>query len=185
MMNKIRLILGTFLAAMLIGAPAQASVLVSYTLTFTGASSSDDGTGTLVLSLPSFPDSHQISSGFSSLTATIGSTPTFNLTPSNVSFVGAQGSSSSSIDVDLGEPTAGVARGTPLLQLNNGNPNAGTFTIQGFNEGTLASGTFTIGSPFIAAVPEPSTWAMMILGLLGLGFLAYRRRNQAFAIKAA
>ncbi|MEH2608626.1 hypothetical protein V1293_000915 [Bradyrhizobium sp. AZCC 1693] len=29
----------------------------------------------------------------------------------------------------------------------------------------------------ISAVPEPSTWAMMILGFVGVGFLAYRRRN--------
>jgi PEP-CTERM motif len=29
----------------------------------------------------------------------------------------------------------------------------------------------------IAAVPEPSTWAMMILGFFGVGFLAYRRNN--------
>lgn len=27
------------------------------------------------------------------------------------------------------------------------------------------------------AVPEPSTWAMMILGFAGIGFLAYRRKN--------
>jgi PEP-CTERM motif len=27
------------------------------------------------------------------------------------------------------------------------------------------------------AVPEPSTWAMMIMGFLGLGFLAYRRKK--------
>jgi PEP-CTERM motif len=40
-------------------------------------------------------------------------------------------------------------------------------------------GTFTV-----TAVPEPSTWAMMILGFLGLGFVAYRRRNQT-AFKAA
>jgi len=30
-----------------------------------------------------------------------------------------------------------------------------------------------------SAVPEPSTWAMMILGFAGVGFLACRRRNQA------
>jgi hypothetical protein len=35
-------------------------------------------------------------------------------------------------------------------------------------------GIFTV----TAAVPEPSTWAMMILGFLGLGFVAYRRKNQ-------
>jgi hypothetical protein len=28
-----------------------------------------------------------------------------------------------------------------------------------------------------AAVPEPATWAMMILGFLGVGFMAYRRKN--------
>jgi hypothetical protein len=28
----------------------------------------------------------------------------------------------------------------------------------------------------VAAIPEPSTWAMMILGFFGLGFVAYRRR---------
>lgn len=31
----------------------------------------------------------------------------------------------------------------------------------------------------IAAVPEPSTWAMMILGFAGVSFLTYRRRNAA------
>jgi len=28
-------------------------------------------------------------------------------------------------------------------------------------------------------IPEPSTWAMMIIGFFGLGFLAYRRRDRA------
>jgi hypothetical protein len=30
-----------------------------------------------------------------------------------------------------------------------------------------------------AAVPEPSTWAMMILGFAAVGFMAYRRRSSA------
>jgi hypothetical protein len=30
----------------------------------------------------------------------------------------------------------------------------------------------------VAAVPEPSTWAMMILGFAGIGFMAYRRRSK-------
>lgn len=34
--------------------------------------------------------------------------------------------------------------------------------------------------PLVAgATPEPSTWAMMILGFVGLGFMAYRRKNSA------
>jgi hypothetical protein len=40
--------------------------------------------------------------------------------------------------------------------------------------GRPITGTLTIA----AAVPEPSTWAMMILGFCGLGFMAYRRRSQ-------
>jgi hypothetical protein len=35
----------------------------------------------------------------------------------------------------------------------------------------------------VAAVPEPSIWAMMILGFAGVGFMAYRRKN-AMALNA-
>ena len=31
----------------------------------------------------------------------------------------------------------------------------------------------------VSAVPEPSTWAMLIVGFLGVGFMAYRRNNKA------
>ena len=31
---------------------------------------------------------------------------------------------------------------------------------------------------FLAPVPEPSTWAMMILGFAGVGFMAYRRKSK-------
>jgi PEP-CTERM motif len=30
----------------------------------------------------------------------------------------------------------------------------------------------------VAAVPEPSTWAMMLLGFAGVGFMAYRRKSK-------
>lgn len=36
-----------------------------------------------------------------------------------------------------------------------------------------------IGDVSISAVPEASTWAMMILGFLGVGFVAYRRKSGA------
>jgi hypothetical protein len=38
---------------------------------------------------------------------------------------------------------------------------------------------------FLHAVPEPSTWAMMILGFAGIGFMAYRRRNQTASLRVA
>jgi PEP-CTERM motif len=36
----------------------------------------------------------------------------------------------------------------------------------------------------VGSVPEPSTWAMMILGFLGLGYMAYRRKNGSALVAA-
>jgi hypothetical protein len=36
----------------------------------------------------------------------------------------------------------------------------------------------TLAIATVTAVPEPSTWAMMILGFMGVGFMAYRRKNR-------
>jgi hypothetical protein len=64
-------------------------------------------------------------------------------------------------------------------------PNGATELFLGFADGAgfnNASGYYQDNSGFLtvnAAVPEPSTWAMMILGFLGLGFMAYRRKNSA------
>jgi hypothetical protein len=44
-------------------------------------------------------------------------------------------------------------------------------TINGF-------GAFVIGGVVPEAVPEPSTWAMMLLGFAGLGFAGYRRPRE-------
>jgi hypothetical protein len=51
-------------------------------------------------------------------------------------------------------------------------------------EVNFAGLTFAPGSQLVldvgpvAAVPEPSTWAMMVLGFFGLGFMAYRRKSK-------
>ncbi|MDN3275912.1 PEPxxWA-CTERM sorting domain-containing protein [Frankia sp. RB7] len=34
----------------------------------------------------------------------------------------------------------------------------------------------------VSSVPEPSTWAMMILGFFGVGFVAYRRQGQGLRL---
>ncbi len=39
--------------------------------------------------------------------------------------------------------------------------------------------------PSVTAVPEPTTWAMMILGFFGIGFMAYRRSNHGPALRLA
>lgn len=42
--------------------------------------------------------------------------------------------------------------------------------------------TGNVGATFTPAVPEPATWAMMVLGFAGLGFMTYRRKRQATAL---
>ena len=39
------------------------------------------------------------------------------------------------------------------------------------------SGTLNITN-IASGVPEPATWAMMILGFAGVGFMAYRRKSK-------
>lgn len=58
---------------------------------------------------------------------------------------------------------------------------AAAFTTPGVYSDTLLNRGATLT---VSAVPEPSTWAMLILGFLGLGFLAYRRQSKA-ALQAA
>lgn len=52
---------------------------------------------------------------------------------------------------------------------------AGSYSYYSF---AVSEGNYLIASvDGIAAVPEPSTWAMMLLGFAGIGFMAYRRRR--------
>lgn len=66
---------------------------------------------------------------------------------------------------------------TELTNLDPGDPLAFaaglTFVRDGEFTGTM--------DPIVAGVPEPSTWAMMLLGFCGLGYLARRRRNRSSA----
>jgi hypothetical protein len=41
-----------------------------------------------------------------------------------------------------------------------------------------------LGPTTISAVPEPSTWAMIVLGFCGLGFLAHRRKSGPASLAA-
>jgi hypothetical protein len=42
----------------------------------------------------------------------------------------------------------------------------------------------TVSNDVVAGVPEPSTWAMMILGFFGVGFMAYRRKSNLAMLEA-
>jgi hypothetical protein len=58
-----------------------------------------------------------------------------------------------------------------------------TINIAGFPNGSFMIGLddVSVDGPLASAVPEPSTWAMMILGFAGVGFMTYRRRKVAMA----
>jgi hypothetical protein len=47
------------------------------------------------------------------------------------------------------------------------------------------NGQFIPGNFSVSAVPESSSWAMMILGFCGLGFMAYRRKQNGSALQTA
>ena len=56
--------------------------------------------------------------------------------------------------------------GDPQFYLNAGQPN-------------LEPWLMVSEVSFLSAVPEPSTWVMMIAGFAGLGFVAYRRKTKS------
>jgi hypothetical protein len=65
-----------------------------------------------------------------------------------------------------------------LIDLNDSYSTSYVTTGEVLNDLTWL-GPATHLEALVATVPEPSTWVMMILGFLGLGFLAYRRKNSA------
>jgi hypothetical protein len=70
----------------------------------------------------------------------------------------------------------------PIFPGLNFNPNvSGVYTFDlkllSANDQVLADVSIQVN-----AVPEPSTWAMLILGFAGIGFMAYRRKMQSAAL---
>ncbi len=98
-----------------------------------------------------------------------------------VAAVGAQGGSI--VVTAATEPASGAAvfldMGTELDIVVGG---AGMFNFAGLPDGGGGGGSFVWDPTAIPAqpVPEPSTWAMMLIGFGGLGYAGYNRRK-AFA----
>jgi hypothetical protein len=58
-------------------------------------------------------------------------------------------------------------------------PGAFVYATAKNSDDAFLSENFTHFSVTAAATPEPSTWAMMLLGFAGLGFAGYRRTRKA------
>jgi hypothetical protein len=67
----------------------------------------------------------------------------------------------------------GLTIGTPIIALGSFNEVATVNPTPGVVETPLLDINSPHGMDFLAA-PEPSTWAMMLLGFAGLGFMGYR-----------
>ena len=123
------------------------------------------------------------------------------LTSPTVLYVGGVANNADFLDVSGAPNFKGVSNDIVLgIVFPTGNLNAPSLvqcTVSGVDCGTLTGTSayvsgyilqggdgFLATTASISAVPEPSTWAMMLLGFCGLGFLAYRHKNQ-MALRAA
>jgi choice-of-anchor A domain-containing protein len=86
--------------------------------------------------------------------------------------------------VNLGQWGASILAPDAALTITGGGNIEGSVFAKSFlGGGELHNNNLFNGAlPTIAAVPEPSTWAMLFAGFAGLGFLGWRRaRNDAAA----
>jgi hypothetical protein len=129
------------------------NVNYTFTLTFSSPSNSSDfQTFDLNIQQPTNPTGDKI---FNLTQATLNGLGPFSLNGVTVS------------DIKFHEVGDGSYDGTKWK-----NPEGGTSHL-------YITADFTAA---VAAVPEPSTWAMMILGFAGVGFVAYRRRGATAAV---
>jgi len=78
--------------------------------------------------------------------------------------------------------------GGPNSLTDVGSYNLSNFNLNGLGPVFEASNDYllltTTSEQITTAVPEPSTWAMLLLGFASIGFMAYRRKPKA-ALMAA
>lgn len=171
------------LAVPLFSGSAKAAVY-TYAITFDdpdGLGVLTGGTGLMTLDLANFPGPFVLNPGssqFISLTATING-ETYVANASHI-FNNIETGTAGQF-YNLGVKTqAGLTPGTHYFEMFGAQSYAGyhIFTVNGPN--LINSGSWSIGEGVlqVAAVPEPSTWAMMLLGFAGIAFIARQRRSK-------
>jgi hypothetical protein len=173
-----------FLAA---GLYSAAPALGDTVFDFTGTCDSGcTGTATGVLTLVDFFDDDNGMVNDSTFIS-------FEYTSSSRTFLitRAEGGSANGLLYDDGRPFRGLfvssSSGLPSFQAS---PQDFGMVPEEFDAATTPDpGTDDVGSSFTfvqvsGAIPEPSTWAMMLLGFAGLGVAGYRKGKQAHVASA-
>jgi hypothetical protein len=153
-------------------------------------SSTGSGTGTTLVS-PVPQEIQYLANKYLSLATT-----TMNNTPQNLALQNELTAVQGAIwNIEYGDGTAKadssstIAGGTTaasILAMNNAISDYEAEALANWTNG-VTSGLFSDNSQgviggtsqsLVTGVPEASTWAMMLLGFLGVGFMAYRRKGQ-------
>jgi len=93
--------------------------------------------------------------------------------------------------VNLGQWGASILAPDAAVKITSGGNIEGSVFAASFLGGgelhnnNLFNGALPTGALVTAAVPEPSTWAMMIAGFAGLGFLGWRRARKVAVVAAS
>jgi hypothetical protein len=191
------------IAAALASSPSQATVFtyttsgcfaVSNCTNFTtSASEPGQGLNFVGIGLPGDTTSSlALDLGSMTLENTFTDNPQGNIFDLQVAFSSPGDGSNSFVAKLTGSITKSVKNGsqpagTITVDFGAGQPisyDGGSFTLTvddlvinaGSTSGELAGQISNVVTG-VAAVPEPSTWAMMLLGFAGIGFMAYRSKN--------
>jgi hypothetical protein len=203
---------GALLVGMGLSNAARADTITTYQLTFDNSQGIAIGSGLLTLqNIPTTGtvviNSSNLSSDFVSLTGTIfddsaltgktGTSANISITSAGFFVNGGNLQGDAGITVTNDKVTSFAAQGSADDFSNDGTifqltDNGGFHLAPGFDFALDSQvglgqikGTIAVGDPMVAAVPEPSTWAMMILGFVGLGCMAYRRKQNGSALSVA
>ena len=125
------------------------------------------------------------------ISVVVGANPSINLTSFN-QFVDTANSGvnvliqdGGDLDLDIYTNTSNglfpstFVGGSVIFVLDTFFLSGGSILFTSFGAGTL---TFESSLDTVAAVPEPSTWAMLLLGFIGIGFMAVRKRTLVYGI---
>jgi PEP-CTERM motif len=118
----------------------------------------------------------------------------FNLSSTSLDIAGFDGDG---IDTPLylnipNNPSDNSGYGGPNAFFTNISANLRSLTVNFITPIAANGGTdiFSLEEPvslnnIVVGTPEPATWAMMLLGFAGMGFVAYRKRTTKKALSAA